>query len=224
MFIVLEGLDGAGKSTQVSKIQQYFTDRGVEWEYLHFPRFTTPYYGEMIARFLRGEFGGVGQVDPQLVAMLYAGDRLDAASMIRGWMEQGKVVIADRYVLSNVAYQCAKIEDEEQKKQLKEWIIGLEYDYNKIPRPDINIFLDVPFEFTTRSLTSQRSGDDRSYLNGKDDIHEASLELQLAVRDMYVKHKDSKYKVIDCATAEGGMMVADDISKLIIDEIEKVTI
>ena len=61
MFIVLEGLDGAGKSTQIRMLRQLLAERGVESEYVHFPRFDAPVYGELIARFLRGGFGGGGR-------------------------------------------------------------------------------------------------------------------------------------------------------------------
>ena len=101
MFIVLEGVDGSGKSTQIAKLREMFAQKGIPTEYLHFPRFDAPYFGDLIARFLRGELGSIEQVDPYVVAMLYAGDRRDAAAMIRGWIADGKVIasgsIADGY-------------------------------------------------------------------------------------------------------------------------------
>lgn len=223
MFIVIEGLDGAGKSTQVELVQQMLQNRGYAWQYVHFPRFDAPYYGDMIARFLRGELGELGKVDPQIVAMLYAGDRADAAAQIREWLDAGKVVIVDRYVLSNIAYQCAKISDEAAKEALKEWIFNFEYSYNDIPKPDLTLFLDVPFKFTQRKLTEARQGGDRSYLNGKADIHEASLALQYNVRNMYLNHSEPTYKIIDCGDPQSGdMLPIDAISRKIIDEIETI--
>ncbi|MBR6815309.1 MAG: dTMP kinase [Alistipes sp.] len=208
MFIVLEGLDGAGKSTQIKKLRDMFAEQGIPSEYIHFPRFDAPYFGDMIARFLRGEFGSVDQVDPYIVAMLYAEDRRDAATLIRGWMEQGKVVIADRYVYSNIGYQCAKVESASKREELKQWIFSLEYDYFKIPRPDVSLFLDVPFAFTERKLLAEvREGDDREYLNGRKDIHEQSMDLQRKVRQVYLDaaQVDENMHIVDCSTAEGEM-------------------
>ena len=213
MFIVLEGLDGAGKSTQIKMLREWFLARGVESEYLHFPRFDAPIYGDLVARFLRGEFGSAAEVNPYLVALLYAGDRADAAKMVQGWIDEGKVVIADRYLYSNIGYQCAKIEDETERTKLRQWIFDLEYNYHKIPRPDLSLFLDVPFAFTERKLTEQREGDDRNYLNGGKDIHEASLSLQQAVRRVYLETaaEDRDLRVVDCSDAEGGMATPEVI-------------
>ncbi|NTV19713.1 MAG: thymidylate kinase, partial [Bacteroidales bacterium] len=88
MLIVLEGLDGAGKSTQINLLQKYFEDRGVVVKYLHFPRFDSPVYGDLIARFLRGDLGSIDQVHPYLIALLFAGDRKDAGDMIREWLKE----------------------------------------------------------------------------------------------------------------------------------------
>ena len=79
MFIVLEGVDGSGKSTQIAKLRQMLDKAGVANEYIHFPRFDAPFFGELIARFLRGELGSVEQVDPYIVAMLYAAFRTGVA-------------------------------------------------------------------------------------------------------------------------------------------------
>ena len=207
MFIVLEGLDGAGKSTQIRMLRQLFADRGVESEYVHFPRFDSPVYGQLIARFLRGEFGGVQEVDPYLVALIFAGDRADAAPQIRQWLAAGKAVVLDRYVYSNVGFQCAKLPAGEERDRLADWIVNLEFGHNALPRPDLSLFLDVPFAFTERKLSEVREGDDRDYLQGGQDIHEASLQLQQDVRSVYLASaaKDPSLRVVDCSDASGAM-------------------
>lgn len=207
MFIVLEGLDGAGKSTQIRMLRRLFSERGVESEYVHFPRFDSPVYGQLIARFLRGEFGGVQEVDPYLVALIFAGDRADAAPQIRQWLAEGKAVVLDRYVYSNVGFQCAKLPAGEERDRLADWIVNLEFGHNALPRPDLSLFLDVPFAFTERKLSEVREGDDRDYLQGGQDIHEASLQLQQDVRSVYLASaaKDPSLRVVDCSDASGAM-------------------
>jgi dTMP kinase len=222
MFIVLEGLDGAGKSTQIAKLRDMFRARGVESEYLHFPRFDAPVYGELIARFLRGDLGSVESVNPYLVALLYAGDRAAAAATIRGWLSDGKVVIVDRYVYSNIGYQCAKLPRGEARNMLKDWILHTEYEEFAIPRPDLSLFLDVPFAFTAKKLSECREGDDRAYLQGGKDIHEASLDLQRSVREVYIDSAEQgdDIKVVDCSTAEGAMASPEEIFERIMRHVE----
>mgnify|MGYP002584320641 CR=1 FL=1 len=213
MFIVLEGLDGAGKSTQIRMLQELFARRGVACRYLHFPRFDAPVFGDLIARFLRGELGTVEAVDPYLVALLFAGDRGDAAAEIRQWLASGEAVVLDRYVYSNVGYQCAKLPAGEQRDRLMRWIIDLEFVHNGLPRPDLSLFLDVPFSFTERKLAETREGDDRDYLRGGRDIHEDALDLQRRVREVYLAAAaaDPQLQVIDCSDASGAMDTPEGI-------------
>ena len=185
---------------------------------MHFPRTETPYFGELIARFLRGEFGSLNEVDPYLVAMLYAGDRKDASDIIRNWLKEGKIVLLDRYTYSNIAYQCAKLHDEKSQTELMNWILSLEFNHFAIPRPDLNIFLDVPFAFTEKKLSVTRTGDDRSYLNGTRDIHEESLVFQKKVRDIYLRvaQKDKRLSLINCSNNNGIMLSPREIFMLIV--------
>ncbi|MBK7132776.1 MAG: dTMP kinase [Bacteroidales bacterium] len=217
-LFVIEGVDGAGKSTQIKMLHNFFAEKGYKCEYLHFPRTDDPYFGELIARFLRGEFGTLNEVDPYLVAMLYAGDRKDASEIIRNWLKEGKIVLLDRYTYSNIAYQCAKINDVKAQVKLMKWILSLEFSHFAIPKPDLNIFLDVPFEFTERKLLNARTGDDRSYLNGTRDIHEESLIFQKNVRDIYfrVAQDDDRLALVDCGTKDGKMLSPPEIFNLIV--------
>ena len=217
-LFVIEGVDGAGKSTQIKLLNDFFSKKGYNCEYLHFPRTETPYFGELIARFLRGEFGSLNEVDPYLVAMLYAGDRKDSSELISGWLKEGRIVLLDRYTYSNIAYQCAKLEDPNDQLRLMKWILDLEFSHFAIPRPDLNIFLDVPVAFAENNLTKARTGTDRDYLNGNRDIHEENMMFQKNVRDIYVRvsKTDKRLAVIDCSNKKGDMLGPSEIFDLII--------
>ena len=207
MLIVLEGLDGAGKSTQVKRVRAYLESLGREVEYVHFPQFDSPVFGSLIAEFLRGEFGSIDMVHPKLVALLFAEDRRMASHQMKKCLEDGKTVLLDRYVYSNIAFQCAKLENQEEADRLADWILETEFNSFAIPRPDVSLFLDVPFEFVKKSLESNRSGDDREYLEGKEDIHEADIEFQSRVREIYLDctRKDRNFVRVDCADGNGNM-------------------
>ncbi len=184
-FIVIEGLDGSGKSTQLELLQIFFKNNKLNFKLIHFPKYDSPVYGELISKFLRGDLGNLEAVNPYLVALLYAGDRNNYKETINHWLENDYYVLADRYVFSNIAFQCAKIANTRKQSELKQWILQTEYEYFSIPKPDINLFLDVPLSVIENRLKKMRKGNDRSYLNGKDDIHEANFQFQRKVRGVY---------------------------------------
>ncbi len=226
MLIVLEGLDGAGKSTQVSMLKSYLSSICPQMEYIHFPRYDSPVYGDLISRFLRGDFGANDKVHPQLVALLFAEDRHTSQGFIRQCLEEGKIVLLDRYVYSNIAYQCAKLESEKEAEDLRQWILSTEYGAFNLPRPNINLFLDVPISFVEKSLNSQREGDERNYLQGKQDIHEADINFQVKVRDIYRRQakEDPNFITVDCSDNNGNMLTAETIFqkiKSLVDNILK---
>jgi dTMP kinase len=222
-FIVLEGLDGSGKSTQNRLLREYLDQNNLAYKYLHFPRTGHGIFGELIAKFLRGELGKIDEVNPYLVSLIYAADREDAKANMLDWLSEGHILLADRYVMSNVAFQCAKLKTAEEKKQLQEWIFHLEYSHFGIPRPDLNIFLDVPFEFTRKKLTTQRSGDERDYLKGRQDIHESDLDFQDKVRQVYLEHseKEENLRLISCYDGNREMLDPAAIFERLIALLEK---
>ena len=232
MLIVLEGLDGAGKSTQVKLLKEYLIGKGVNLRYLHFPRYDSQPYGELIGKYLRGDFGSIEQVHPQIVALLFALDRMDASATIREWLADGDCVLLDRYVYSNIAYQCSKImmqpqfaqNREELAKELRNWIFDTEYGKYGIPKPDLNLFLNVPIEFVDSKLKESRSGDDdRDYLNGKADIHEADIRFQMSVREIYLQQTemDSDFVKVCCEDALGKMLPPAQIFENIKEQVDK---
>src|SRR5205823_11979835 len=133
---------------------------------------------EAIAMFLRGEFGAVEEVNPYLVAALFAGDRASANPQIEDWLRKGKFVVADRYFHSNLAFQGAKITSQKQKEHFRRWIRQIEFENHRIPKPCLTIFFDVPMSFVRDNLSKRHAKETRAYLKGGIDIHEAALGLQ----------------------------------------------
>lgn len=223
MLIVLEGLDGAGKSTQVRMLREYLEKKSPRLTYIHFPRYDAPVYGPLIGEFLRGGFGKIDEVHPKLVALLYAEDRHGAVPEIMDCLKNGGTVLLDRYVYSNLAYQCAKMPDAESAELLREWIINTEFGDFAEPRPDVNIFLDVPISFVEESLHRSRKGSDRDYLEGKADIHESSIDFQRKVRAMYLRQAavDKTLTVVECGDDNGTMLPPEAVFekiKALVDE------
>ena len=201
MLVVLEGLDGAGKSTQVRKLKEYLKGICPELEFIHFPRYDAPVYGDLISRFLRGAFGAIDSVHPQLVALLFAEDRHEAAPGMKRILSRGGVVLLDRYVYSNIAYQCAKIPDPEARETLRKWILDTEYGVFGLPEPDLNLFLDVPIGFVEKKLENARKGSDQFSTAPGTSMKRTSLS-ETGARDLSAAGFGSVLR-IDCSDSAG---------------------
>lgn len=198
-LICIEGVDASGKGTQCNLIKQYFKDNNISFEYFHFPMYGHNQFSDIISRFLRGEFGDIDDVDPTFIATMYAMDRYKFSPNLKKYLEENDVVLLDRYVYSNIAFQCAKVKGKIGANLLQKWIKDFEFGFLNLPKPDLNIFLDVPIEITKKRLEN-REGSDREYLEGKKDIHESDLEFQEKVREYYLSSmKDEENcQIISC--------------------------
>lgn len=214
-IIVIEGLDGSGKSTQIELLRKYLDSNNIKNKYLHFPLLNKGVYGTLISEFLRGEFGSLYEVHPKIVALLFANDRQENIHIINQWVDDGYYVLLDRYIYSNITYQCSKIEDS-KKEDLKQWIY--EYEFSKIPKPDKSFFLNVNMSTIEHRLTTKRTGEDRDYLNGKKDIHEDDLLFQKKVALEY--QKINELIKIECSDNEGNPLTPQEINLKIINQLD----
>lgn len=183
-LIDIEGLDGAGKSSQVQLIKEHYEQQGLKVKFIHFPMYGHNKYSDKISAFLRGEYGDNDKVNPFFVANIYAMDRASYLKELSVDMEIYDVVIMDRYVASNIAFQCAKVESKE-KELLRDWILDFEFNFINLPKADLTLFLDVPIGVIESRLNTERVGEDRDYLDGGKDIHEQDIRFQVAVREIY---------------------------------------
>ena len=179
-FIVLEGIDGSGKRTQLDMLVRAFTDRKIALSQISFPRYDG-FFGKLAGQFLNGDFGPLDAVDPHFSALLYAGDRFEAKPKIEADLAAGHTVIADRYVGSNLAHQGARVPREKRSEYLK-WLKQLEYEIYSLPAEDLVIYLRVPVAEAHR-LVGQKGA--RDYTKLQRDILESNLNHLDAAADVY---------------------------------------
>ncbi len=197
IFIMIEGTDGSGKATQTDLLVEKLQKEGRGVKQISFPQ-----YGErsavMVEDYLNGKFGSADEVGPKTASLFYAIDRYAGAPKIREWLEQGNIVIANRYVASNMGHQGGKIKDEEKMKEYFAWEYDLEYNILNIPKPDVNIILHVTPEISQQLVDKK---EEREYLQGKKrDIHEDDLDHLYAAEQAYLKINEiyPEFTMIEC--------------------------
>ncbi len=215
-LIAIEGIDGSGKNTQMRLLHHELTSRGYSIYSTGFPQYES-WFGKMVGQFLNGELGPLDKVDPHFSAMLYAGDRFEAKSRIVTSLERGAIVLADRYVASNLAHQTARVPAEKRADFLS-WIEHLEYGIYDLPREDLVLYLRVPPQ-EAQSLVKKKSS--RSYTDSTHDILESSIHHLEDAADMYdLLSKQSPWATIQCFDAtRGAMRMPEEISKDILSAV-----
>lgn len=184
-LIVIEGGDGSGKSTQAKLLNEYLNKNNFSSEYFDFPRYYDSFYGNMVARFLRGEFGSIKEVSPYLASLIYALDRDSIKHKMIKILDQGVFIVANRYATSSMAHQGAKFPNNIKREEFINWLLDLEYKVNKIPKENLVILLYIPWRIALNLSNNQKN---RKYLNGKKlDIHEEDLVYRRKVEKAYLE-------------------------------------
>lgn len=173
-FIVIEGTDGSGKTTQAKMLEERLLGAGYPVAVFDFPQYFKS-SSDFVKAYLQGRYGSIKEVGPQKASLLYALDRFEAASEIRAALKEGKIVLANRYVGSNLGHQGAKIASEDERMKFYMWVQDLEYKILEIPKPDLNIVLHVPAK-VAQQLVDQKAASQREYVGGMSrDLHESNL-------------------------------------------------
>ena len=181
-FIVIDGIDGSGKATQTKELVSYLRKEGYRIAKFDFPRYEKP-SSYFVRKYLNGRYGDLLKVGPYKASLFYALDRFDAREEIEAALREGRVVISNRYVASNMGHQGARIKNPQVRKQFFYWLQHLEFDIFEVPRPDATILLHVPAKVAQKLVDKKR---ERKYLHGKKrDIHEASLKHLRAAERVY---------------------------------------
>lgn len=177
ILVAIEGADGVGKATTARTLCDALQAAGRSATVIAFPQYGNTVGGVTIGRFLAGELPV--PVTPHAAAVLYALDRFEWRDTILAAAEAHDVVVFDRYIASNMAYQAAKVDD---PRAMMEWVLALENGQFALPAPALSIYLDTPWEMAKAMILqkAQRSYTDRSY-----DEHEADAALQQRVRANY---------------------------------------
>ncbi len=204
-FIVFEGLDGSGKSTQGKLLIEYLKREGYKVAKIDFPQYGKKSAG-LVEEYLRGEYGTSKEVGPYRASIFYACDRYDASFKIRKWLREGRVVISDRYIASNIGHQGGKIKSKKERKKFIEWLYNLEYNIFGIPKPDIILVLKTSASLAKKMaprITDEEKKKKRiSYLGSRTrDIHEKDLKHLTQALNSYLevaKKFPKDYKIIEC--------------------------
>jgi dTMP kinase len=193
-LIAIEGIDGSGKRTQVALLEKALTQKGHAVYSTGFPQYDS-WFGKMVGQFLNGDFGALETVDPHFSALLYAGDRFEAKSRLEFALHEGKIVLADRYIASNLAHQTARV-PEKNRPAFVNWIEHLEYSIYNLPRETLVLYLQVPPR-QAQQLVARKST--RAYTNEKQDLQEASLRHLEDAAAMYDQlSRRPNWKTIPC--------------------------
>ena len=175
-FIVIDGIDGSGKATQVKLLVKRLKKEKYKVATIDFPQYYNNFFGKMTGKFQNGEFGNAPETNPYLASVLYAADRWETKNKIEKWLDEGKIVILDRYVSSNQIHQGGKIKNIKKRKIFLQWLEEMEFEIFKIPKPEVIIFLNVPYNISKKLLKTKN---ERGYLkNTKNDKVEKSRNYQ----------------------------------------------
>lgn len=219
-LIVFDGTDGSGKATQIDLLTKYLERQKLSFRSIDFPRYEASFFGEMVGRFLNGEYGSFNTTDPHLAAVLYAADRALARDQLYDWLRAGNIVIANRYTSANLGHQAARL-PEAKRAAFIDWVQEMEYRVNRLPREDLVIFFHVPARISQKLVGKKAV---RSYLKGnKRDEAKRRFDHQLESEKVFLTlaKRFRHWKKIECVDAKGHLLPPEVIHHRVVNLLRR---
>lgn len=214
LLIAFEGLDGSGKETQARLFVDYLKQKGHNVGYFTFPDYGKSFFSTEISAYLNGAYGQLNSIDARFISLLYACERFEYKKEICEKLSQNNIVVCNRYVYSNIAFQGAK--NPAEFKKLKEWICKVEFDIFELPRADICFYLKINTHISQVMVDKKQI---REYTDKKRDLHENNNDFLSRVAVVYDQLAgDDNWITIDCLSDQG-MKSIDEIGAEITTEI-----
>jgi dTMP kinase len=216
-FVVIEGIDGSGKHTQIEMLSRALAEKKIAARQISFPNYHG-FFGKLVGQFLNGEFGALHAVDPHFSALLFAGDRLEASPGIRRDLEAGHILLADRYVASNLAHQGSRLKAEKRDVFLA-WLKQLEYEVYALPQEDLVIYLRVNPADAHRLVGEKGK---RDYTALRRDLQESDLAHLATASEVYDQlARQPHWVTIRCQDAAANVLRSpENIHKEILAAVE----
>jgi len=210
MLVAIEGIDGAGKGTLTRNLMALAARDGVDAASLSFPRYDETAFAKLIAQYLNGRFGDIDDVPVRFAALLYAGDRFESRPKLEALTAAHRLVILDRYVASNMAYNAAKLPSK-LRQDLLDWLDETEFGIFGLPRPDLTCLVCTQPELADQLVARK---DARSYTEATRDLHEADRGFMAEVADVYdmLAGQDGRWLRVDPLDGDGNLRTPDDIA------------
>ena len=222
-LIVIDGIDGSGKSTQIDLLIKRMKANGLKAEMIHFPHYEN-FFGGFIGHCLTEQYYNFLDTHPKIVSVLYAADRWESSEGIKKMLDNGTTVVLDRYVSANQIHQGGKIKSVKKRNDFMKWLDEMEYSVFKIPRPDITLYLDLPTKIVLELLKKRDSSKiKREYLKKKKDVHEADVNFLINSRKSALKLSKEipNFIKIECSK-NNEILSREEIHEMIYEKVKKV--
>lgn len=211
-LIVIDGTDGSGKATQAKLLVERLRKVGKRVQALDFPQYEKNFFGRFIGECQAGKHGDFVHLDPYIASALYAADRYESKALLEKWLNEGAIVVLDRYASSNQIHQGGKISDGQKRKKFLHWIEEVEFHVFGLPKPDAIVYLDVPVKESQRLLKNKGQRKKKRYLRrGDKDVVERDPQYLEASRKSALGIVRNKNHWLPITCMENGKLLSRQI-------------